>query len=287
MDVLVFSKDRGFQLFTLLETLINNVSGIDNIIVQFSYSNKDFLKGYEILNSYFSNVSFIDETKYGFYQTIMAVLDSEILSKNLFMEVDDVIYYDTVDLNEMNEIFNKYDTASKLSVSLDSSIFNSKYYDAQNKHILVDRTKHIENNIQDLVLKYPFNVSGTIHRKQELIKLLATGIINNPIELEIAGSSSNIFKSHQYAVYHDKEVCKQMHTNNTLKRYDELFTTEHLNSLLLNNEVLSFDDFNFHSVEYDMRWFNGENIGRFPIFPWEIPPTYHESIINKRKPLLP
>ena len=74
-----------------------------------------------------------------------------------------------------------------------------------------------------------------------------------------------------------------MHTNNTLKRYEELYTTEYLNSLLLNKEVLSVDNLNFDEMEDDMRWFNGEDIGRFPIFPWEISPMYHETIINNRK----
>jgi len=283
MDVLIFSKDRGFQLFTLLETLQSKILGIDNIIVQFSYSNNKFLEGYLILNEYFKDVTFVDETQFGFYNTLNAVVESEIQSDNLFLEVDDVVYYDTIDLNELNNTFNKFPKASKLSVSLNSSIFNSSYYNKVDNSIIVDRNQFIDNNIQSLVLKYPFNASGAIHRKKDLINLLRSEVINNPIDLEIKGSSSPIFNSYSLTLYNDKEVNKQMHTNNTLKRYEELYTTEYLNSLLLNKEVLSVDNLNFDKMEDDMRWFNGEDIGRFPIFPWEISPIYHETIINNRK----
>ena len=35
MDVLIFSKDRAFQLFSALETLIKHLKGINNIYIQF------------------------------------------------------------------------------------------------------------------------------------------------------------------------------------------------------------------------------------------------------------
>ena len=41
--------------------------------------------------------------------------------------------------------------------------------------------------------------------------------------------------------------------------------------------------FNIEDFDTDMRWFNGENIGRFPIFPWEVPPKHHKDIIESRK----
>lgn len=283
MDVLIFSKDRGFQLFTLLETLTDNVSGMDNIIVQFSYSNNEFLKGYKILNKYFPNVTFVDETELGFYTTLSLIISEEIQSDNVFLEVDDVIYYDKLDLNKLNNVFNNHPNASKISVSLNSSIFNSDYYVKEKEYLIVDRNRSINNNIQNLVLKYPFNASGAIHRKNDLQTLININIINNPIDLEIKGSTSNVFNLYSQTLYNDKEVNKQMHTNNTLKRYKELYTTEYLNSLLLNKEVLSTDNINIEEMEDDMRWFNGEDIGRFPIFPWEISPKYHDKIINNRK----
>ena len=63
IDVLVFSKDRAFQLHTLLESLQTHVSGVNNIFVQFGYSNDEYYRGYQKLREVTpSNVEFVDET---------------------------------------------------------------------------------------------------------------------------------------------------------------------------------------------------------------------------------
>jgi hypothetical protein len=282
MDTLIFSKDRAFQVYTLLETLNKHIKGLDNIIVQFSYSSSDFLEGYKKISQYFDNVTFIDETRYGFYNTLKAILETEINSSNIFLEVDDVIYIEDEDLDLLEKKFNN-EKSSKLAISLDPTIFDSKYYTLKDNLVKVDKSLIIDNQIQDLVLKYSFNVSGVIHRKSDLEKLLLETPVNNPIELEIKGSTSLIFDQYPYNLYNTKEVCKQFHTNNSFKRYEEVFNAEYLNKLVLEGKVLDINTQEIKSYPSDMRWFNGENIGRFPIFPWEIAPKYHYKIINKLK----
>lgn len=282
MDVLIFSKDRAFQLYSLLETFNKYVKGVNNIFVQFSYSNQDYLEGYQLINNYFDNVTFIDETHYGFNDTLYSILNYEVKSENILLEVDDVLYFDTLDLNDLENKFNLYNT-SKLGISLDPTIFNPEYYNIENEVLVVDKSLPIDNHIQDMVLKYPFNASGAIHRVKDLLEIFKYHKIQNPIDLEIKGSTFPTFVNYPYNLYNTKEVCKQIHTNNTLKRYKEIFSNEFLNNLLLNKEVLNLDIETIKNYPSDMRWFNGENIGRFPIFPWEIPPTYHSEIINNRK----
>lgn len=284
MDVLIFSKDRAFQLYSTLETIIQYVKGINNIYVQFSYSKEEFLKGYKILNEHFPDVTFIDEGEYGFNNTLLAILHKEISTKNLFLEVDDNLYFDEINLLKLEEKFNN-SNASKLGVGFDINIFNPKNYYIENDIAIVDKSFPIENEIQNTCLKYPFNVSGAIHRLEDLKKLFLTLNFSNPIDLEVKGSSSNIFLNYPYNLYNTKEVCRQIHTNNFGKRYKEIFDTKTLNDFILNKEVLDLSSTKLKSYPPDMRWFNGENIGRFPIFPWEIPPTYHPEIISKRKKL--
>lgn len=284
MDVLIFSKDRAFQLYSTLETIIQYVKGINNIYVQFSYSKEEFLKGYKILNEHFPDVTFIDEGEYGFNNTLLAILHKEISTKNLFLEVDDNLYFDEINLLKLEEKFNN-SNASKLGVGFDINIFNPKNYYIENDIAIVDKSFPIENEIQNTCLKYPFNVSGAIHRLEDLKKLFLTLNFSNPIDLEVKGSSSNIFLNYPYNLYNTKEVCRQFHTNNFGKRYKEIFDTKTLNDFILNKEVLDLSSTKLKSYPPDMRWFNGENIGRFPIFPWEIPPTYHPEIISKRKKL--
>ena len=98
MDIIIFSKDRAFQLYTSLETIQKHVSNINNIYVQFAYSNEKYLAGYEKLNKIFNDVTFIDETLHGFQNTMYALLDSEVQSENVMLEVDDTIYYKDLDL---------------------------------------------------------------------------------------------------------------------------------------------------------------------------------------------
>ena len=282
MDVLIFSKDRAFQLFSALETLIKHLKGINNIYIQFSASNDEFLQGYKILSDYFPNVTFINEKTYGFHDTLSAILDQEINTQNLFLEVDDNVYYNDVDLNKLENKFN-ISNASKLGIGMDLNIFNPKYYKIEDGVAIVDKSFHIENKIQNLCLKYPFNVSGTFHRLKDLKELLKSLTVSNPIDLEIKGSSSPIFLNYTYNLFNIKDVCSQIHTNNFGKRYEEVFDIKTLNNFILNMEVLHLTPKTLRSFSSDMRWFNGEDIGRFPIFPWEIPPIYHPEIINKRK----
>jgi len=282
MDVLIFSKDRAFQLYSALETLINYVEGINNIFVQFSYSEVEFLEGYKSIAKQFPNVVFIDETDYGFNKTLLTILHQEISTKNLFLEVDDNLYFDTLNLLKLEEKFNK-SNASKLGVGFDINLFDSKYYDIKDSVAIVDKSITMDNKIQEMCLKYPFNVSGAIHRLDDLKNLLTVENVQNPIDLEIKGSSSYIFSNYPYNLYNTKEVCRQIHTNNFGKRYKEIFDVKTLNNFLLNKEVLDLSSTKLGEYPPDMRWFEGEDIGRFPIFPWEIPPLYHSEIINKRR----
>jgi hypothetical protein len=282
MDAVIFSKDRAFQLYSLLETIDGYVEGIDNIFVQFSYSNEEYLEGYQIISNHFPNVSFVDETVYGFNNTLYTLLKHEVKSSNVFLEVDDVIYFDSIDLNELEAKFKLYNT-SKLAVSFDPSIFDPNFFTVENDVVVVDKTTNITNQIQEMVLKYPFNVSGAIHKVADIISLFIQHRVSNPIDLEIKGSTFSTFTDYPYVVFNTKEVCKQIHTNNTLKRYEEVFSNAMLNSLILKGEVIDLVPENIKNYPSDMRWFNGEDIGRFPIFPWEVSPIYHSEIINKRK----
>ena len=276
MDVLIFSKDRAFQLYSALETLTNYAKGVNNIYVQLSYSDIEFLEGYKLIGKHFPNVTFIDETEYGFNTTLLTILHQEISTENLFLEVDDNLYFDTLNLSDLEKKFNK-SNASKLGVGFDINLFNPKYYNIKNDIAIVDKSIIIDNKIQEMCLNYPFNVSGAIHRLEDIKNLLAIENVKNPIDLEMKGSSSYIFSNYPYNLYNIKEVCRQIHTNNFGKRYEEIFNVKTLNNFLLNGEVLDLSSTKLGEYPIDMRWFKGEDIGRFPIFPWEIPPSYHSE----------
>lgn len=285
MDILIFSKDRAFQLHTSLETIKKHVSGINNIYVQFNYSNKTYLEGYLKLNNIFKDVTFIDETLYGFQNTLTVLLRDEIKSNNVMLEVDDTIYFKHLNLNKCNDLFSKELDAGKYCFGINPSIFNKEWFKDNNTHLSINKNNPITLPLQDLALKYSFNASSAIHRKNDILKLLELHSINTPIELEIEGSKSPIFTNYKYNLFNKEEVVKQIHTNNSLNRYEEIYSVSYLNDLILNDEVIDISKIEVESFSTDMRWFNGEEIGRFPIFPWEIPPIHHKEIINTRRKL--
>jgi hypothetical protein len=232
MDLIVFSKDRAFQLHTSLETITKYVKGVDNIFVLFSY-------------------------------------------------------FEHIDLSKCSDIFLKSKNVSKYYFGQNYKLFDDSFFkEYDDDCVIVDRLhgnfggEHI-----NLTLKYSFNVSSCIHKKSDILDLLHSDLtIKNPVELEWKGADSNIFNKYQYTIYHKKEVVRQIHINNFLKRYEDVFGVDTLNELFLNkNEVIDISKINVDKFEPDMRWLNGEDIGRFPIFPWEIAPKYHEEIINNRR----
>ena len=60
MKMIVFSKDRPFQLYTALETIEKHISGYDELIVQYDFSNEKFYQGYEKLKKVFKDIKFVD-----------------------------------------------------------------------------------------------------------------------------------------------------------------------------------------------------------------------------------
>jgi hypothetical protein len=289
VDLLVFSRDRAFQLHTALETIKKHITGINNIFVQFSYSNEDYLRGYQKLYHLFDDVVFIDETKYGFNDTLAAIIGSEIKTETIAFEVDDSIYYRNIDISKCSDALLSNDKVGRYLYAGDYKIFGlENFIEVNEQYALVDRRKDYGRDVINICLKYAFNVSSAIHKRKDVLELLQWSKIDNPINLEHKGTESPIFNKYSQTMVHTVEVFKQAHLNNFMKRYEETSDVEELNRYFLNGEIIDIDLLSkskIESMEMDMRWFNGEDIGRFPIFPWEIPPVYHQKILDNRKKL--
>jgi len=285
VDLLIFSKDRAFQLHTALETIKKHISGINNIFVQFSYSNNTYLQGYQKLHSIFDDVVFVDETKYGFHNTLAAILESEIKTETVALEVDDVIYYRDLDISKCSARMLENTNIGRYTYgSGDYRIFGKEnFIEISEEYALVDRLKDHGKEILNICLNYAFNVSSAIHKKEDILELLRHAQITNPITLEQRGSESPIFNKYPQTMIHATDVFKQIHFNNFMRRYEQTSDVEELNNYFMNGEVIDICAIDMDSMEIDMRWFNGEDIGRFPIFPWEIAPQYHQEILDNRR----
>ena len=282
MDMIIFSKDRAFQLYTALETINKYVSGINTIYVQIAYSEQKYLDGYLKLNELFGNVIFVDETEHGFYTTLTALL-KEIKTKTIAMDVDDVIYYDKINLEDCANVLMNHSDVLKFTYNFNPKWYNIGLTGNKEDYTIIDRNKSFGSDVVNFSIKYPFNVSWSIYTTESLIELLQRHNFKNPIDLESKSCNDFAFNQCKYNLYGVKEVAQQIHLNNFLNRYDTTYTTDTLNDYFLNNEVINIDKINFNDFDPDMRWINNKDIGRFPIFPWEIAPKYHKQIIENRR----
>jgi hypothetical protein len=291
MNTIVFSKDRPFQLYSLLETFSAHVKDNGtrpNLIVQFAASNEDYLRGYHKLNEMFENVEFVDEKQYGYLNTFRAIVDEfDDSDEWMSFESDDTIYFNDVDASTMKQLAMYQDpyikSCGRLCMSLDVGLYDiSNFVEINNMHqyAVIDRTVKMTNNIQEMCLKYPFGVQGALHKVVDVKRFLDAGGFNTPIQTEIAGTLSSVFTKYQYVLANTRQVCTFCHFNNELHRYEETAGNERLHKLFNDGYVVDWRAVNIPSLEKDMRWFNGESIGRFPIFPWDIAPAHHDHILT-------
>lgn len=290
MKTLVFSKDRPFQLYSLLETYKKYVRHNEDhpeVFVQFRATNDDYMNGYLKLNEIFDDVEFINEHEYGFQNTFRAIVEEFGNDRWMSFECDDVVYFDTVDMGTLENIAdtNYSDTCGRAALSLRTDIFDPSGFDVIHKmggYAVVDREAPIKDSIQDMCLKYPFNVQGVLHKTEDVKRFLNSVVVTHPISTEIEGSKSPVFYKYKYVLYVPVQKCTYCHFNNVLKRYDETHTNQYLLDLFNQRKVVDWDKVDIPSLEQNMHWFKtGDTAGRpFPIFPWDVDPKYHSHIIE-------
>jgi len=104
--VIVFSKDRALQLYTLLHTYFQYVQNPVSIFVIYTATNLAHAKAYkEVQAKFFSSpvvVKFVREAT-SFRDTLLNVL-CEIKTSNIFFLVDDIIFIRNVDLDIAGKI---------------------------------------------------------------------------------------------------------------------------------------------------------------------------------------
>lgn len=291
MNTIVFSKDRPFQLYSLIETYKKHVKCGDdtpNLIVQFLATDDRYMYGYLTLNEMFDDVEFVDEREYGFQQTFGVVVDEYCLQDEwMSFESDDAVYFRDINVKTLQDVCdNQYkDTCGRLAMSVNVDLFDAGNFDIINKlegYAVVDRTAPMKDGIQEMCLKYPFGVQGALSRSKDVKSFLNRTVIPHPIATEIEGTQFHVFVNYKHVLMNPVQTCVFCHFNNVLKRYDETHTNEYLLELFTQGKVVDWDKVNIPELEPNMKWFTtGNTDGRpFPIFPWDVDPKYHKWIID-------
>ena len=172
INLIIFSRDRAFQLEGLLSSIQVNCNIFDKINVITRATTNDFRDGYNLLSEQYQEVNFIPETD--FKQDVIRAMGGEY---TWFM-VDDLIAYRKI--KEL-PIFNKNGLCFSLRIGYNhvNNVlgFSSDYSESQWYYDWTEEKKYPS---------YPFSMDGHIFRTDYILPMVKDREYTNPNKLEIA-----------------------------------------------------------------------------------------------------
>jgi hypothetical protein len=191
VDFVIFSYDRPLQLYALLESTEEYLSGINETHVIYRSSSQDFNEGYQIVKEKFPKVLFHKQSANPHVDFKPLVLQSVYTKTSpcsyLMFGVDDIIVKDYADLEKCTKAMEKWN-AWGFFLRLGKNINYTQTNDTQSP---VPRGKDVgkemfswkfANGISDW--GYPNNVDMTIYRKESIRSFLENASYTYPNTLE-------------------------------------------------------------------------------------------------------
>jgi hypothetical protein len=255
INSIIFSKDRASQLHLLINSLYKNAPGIFNLNVLYTYSNKEFEKGYEklkeICKENFWNVNFIKESN--FKEDLINLLKSDYKYTTFF--TDDDVLFDKVDLQTIEEALNKEDVFC-FSLRLGK---NTKFCYTMNSPNQIVISNETENTINWDWQKswhdfgYPLSVDGHIFRTKEIFKFTKSLNFSSPNTYE--GSlqiydtfPKNLMESYKKSKLVGVPVNLVNNTHPNLNGQKFKFETKDLNDKFLEGNIIQFEKISFSEI---------------------------------------
>ncbi len=198
LTVIVFSKDRVWQLKECLRTLIHALNGDFKIVVLYRCGAQDEHRMEKLIQRFMDRVEFVKENHFeeDFNKLIKHSLD------HVMFCVDDMIFYQNIKVEDICKILDQYADIFCVQMRLFPEI---KYSHVRNKYWeicppLLDIPMEGFKKFLDPALiglaqisvdwNCPFDLSGGVYRKKdvEMISSLCKGRIKNPNVLECIGN---------------------------------------------------------------------------------------------------
>jgi len=185
INTIVFSRDRAAQLKLFLDSVNKNATGIFNLNVLYSYTDKDHQKGYEKLLDTYSDVNFIPE-KVEFKEQVLELTKEGGDLFSFFLD-DDIIYNKV----SVDEITKEIEDEDVVCFSLRLGENTTKCYTLGTDNVMHDILKNgnimkWDWSLHYLDFGYPFAMDGHIFRKSDIIKLVKKSTFSCVEELEMA-----------------------------------------------------------------------------------------------------
>lgn len=172
---IVFTKNRPLQLDAYLESLYRHFPS-ELIRTYIVYKAELFDREYQQLFRKYADCIVIKEND--FHSDFLQVL-GQVSTKYILFSVDDVVYFDSVDFEVINETFDKFgDDIFGFSLRFDKE--NVKKSDTVGETIVAGQTVYSLNWTQGQTpaTRYPFELCATIY-PTVLAKTVIDGVMNN------------------------------------------------------------------------------------------------------------
>lgn len=194
MIYLIFSKDRPLQLELTLSTCKHfSVDwGKDIIVVLYKASNERYQKAYDNLEKNFQDVEFVKQ--YNFMSDVLNILS---LTEYILFSVDDCVFTNYFSTEDIVSILKRYGSVG-FSLRLGK---NTTYCYPLRKN---NDIPNFVSNEEDIIsfwwrenktgdFYYPLEVSSSIYRAKDILKVLDRNAFSNPNALEsVMDSNKNI-----------------------------------------------------------------------------------------------
>jgi hypothetical protein len=215
---IVFTKNRPLQLDAYLESLYRYFPSalIQTYII---YKAELFEKQYDQLFGKYPNCIVIRESN--FHSDFLKLL-SQISTKYILFGIDDVVYFDSVGFDIIDEAFAKY-TKDIFGFSLRFSKENTKDgNDPISETAIAGQTVYTLNWTQGRTptTRYPFELCATVYPTALVKRVINSVINNNPVIKKLFSPSSALIKA----------SAKVISTRSILKSFGYFFSPNTLES---------------------------------------------------------
>jgi len=261
INITVFSLNRACQLDLFLSSMEEYFKEYDDfkINVLYTYSNKEYKLGYDLLKTFHPEVNFVFEKD--FKSDLINLIKIENKYTQFF--VDDMIWKDYFSI-EMEE-FKKFEN-DKHILSLSLRLHpNLTYCYAADVNMNKPKT-HKNGEIywkmeeQPSDYSYPMSVDGNIYRTEEILNLITKLNFKNPNQLEHQMSINPLQKAKLLFFENSKVLnnpCNKVQTNNQNKHGN--IDAKYLNDNFLKNMRLSFEKYKYINnksvhIELPIEW---------------------------------
>jgi len=267
VKLIIFSKNRALQLFTLLSSLDKNSTIFKDIYILYKFTNEEYKQGYDKLKTQtYENIDkdksiyFYEENEEGFKSNLneLLQLNREKYDHICFM-VDDQIMYQKLE-NE-NEIFDLitddvFCFSLRLGLNIKYRHLTDKYFNLLN-YEESDNGKFIKWNWreqgQQSDFGYFFSVDSHIFKYKDIEKLIKPLNYNNPNTFEASMHLQYNFPKNYMCSYNNSKTVSL-----PINRVNDVFlnrfgvkvniTEKELNDRFLNGEIIDYENMQYENI---------------------------------------